>query len=175
MRPLSQTGRLLLLPIVFGLLASGCESPKMAKAHAGLPVRYHNAQYDFTFFLPADWKGYTISMQQSVDEISTAGESSIWRIPMITLQHPPAPDRIPFQDIPIIVFTRPQWDALHQGGPLPSLFAGGIMNELWHTQQFVFAMSSLYNANDEARGRKEVADIVAQNCAANKMPHLYQD
>jgi len=47
------------------------------------------------------------------------------------------------------------------------------MDELWHSQQFVFAMSSRYNAADEVKGLKEVAEIVAQNYAANKMPHLY--
>jgi hypothetical protein len=36
-------------------------------------------------------------------------------------------------------------------------------------------MSSRYNAADEVRGWKEVVDIVEQNRAANKMPHLYPE
>ena len=54
-------------------------------------------------------------------------------------------------------------------------FAGGVMDELWHNQGFVFAISSRYNAADEVSGWKEVAEIIEQNRAANKMPHLYPE
>ena len=49
------------------------------------------------------------------------------------------------------------------------------MDELWHNQRFVFAMSSRYNAYDAVREWKKVAEIVEQNCAANKMVHLYPE
>src|SRR5207249_7061859 len=37
----------------------------------------------------------------------------------------------------------------------PSLFAGGIMDEIWHNRKYVFAMSSRYNWG-ELNGRREV-------------------
>ena len=94
---------------------------------------------------------------------------------MITLRHPQWQVGAPYQDIPILVFTCAQWDALHHGEFWPSLFAGGVMGELWHSQRFVFAMSSRYNAADEVRGWKEVAGIVEQNRPANNVPHLYAE
>jgi hypothetical protein len=93
---------------------------------------------------------------------------------MITLRHPRWQSDAPFQDIPIVVFTRAQWDALNHGKFWPSLFAGGVMDELWHNQSFVFAMSNRYNWG-ELEGAKEVAEIIEQNCAANKMGHLYSE
>ena len=143
-----------------------------------LPVRYHNARYDLTFYLPAGWQGYSVSIQQLEDEKYSPAEDSqivVGHTPMITLRHPQWRVGAPYQDIPILVFTRLQWDALHHGELWPSAFAGGAMEELWHTERFVFAMSSRYNAADEIRGWKEVAEIVEENRVANTMPHLYPE
>ncbi len=91
---------------------------------------------------------------------------------MITLRHPQWQASARYQDIPILVFTRAQWDALHQGKLWPSLFAGGIMDELWHNREYVFAISSRYNADDSVKDWREVANVVEQNCAAHKMARL---
>lgn len=144
----------------------------------GLPVRHHLDQYNLTFCLPASWRGYSVSVQQLEDVRYSLAEDRqvvVGQTPMITLRHPQWRAHAPYQDIPIVVFTRAQWDALHQGELWPSLFAGGVMMELWHSQGFVFAISSRFNANDEVRGWKEVTEIVEQNCAANKMPCLYPE
>jgi hypothetical protein len=150
----------------------------MDSRSSGLPVRYHSARYDLTFYLPASWRDYSVSVQQLDDERYSPAEDRqviVGHTPMITLRHPQWQASAPYQDIPILVFTRAQWDALHHGELWPSIFAGGVMDELWHSRRFVFAMSSRYNAADEVRGWKEVADIVEQNRAANKMPHLYPE
>jgi hypothetical protein len=144
----------------------------------GLPVRYLNERYDLTFCLPTGWRGYSVSVQQLEDVRYSLAEDRqviVGHTPMITLRHPQWQARAPYQDIPILVFTRAQWDALHHGELWPSLFAGGVIMELWHSQRFVFAISSRYNAADEVRGWKEVAEIVEQNCAASKMPRLYPE
>jgi hypothetical protein len=143
-----------------------------------LPIHYQNPEYDLTFLLPASWQGYSVLVQQWDGETySTATDKTIvvGRGPMITLRHPRWQASAPYQDIPILVFTRSQWDALNHGNLWPSLFAGGTMYELWHSQRFVFAISSRYNAADEVSGWKEVAEIVEQNRAANKMSQLYPD
>jgi hypothetical protein len=160
------------------VLTTGCGSLNAPNQPSGLPLRYHNAQYDLTFFLPASWRDYSVSVQQLDDESSSPTEDRqilVGHTPMITLRHPRWQASAPCQDIPILVFTSAQWDALHHGKLWPSLFAGGVMDELWHNQSYVFAMSSRYNADDEVSGWKEVAEIIEQNRAANKMPHLYQE
>jgi len=93
---------------------------------------------------------------------------------MITLRHPRWQASAPYQDIPILVFTPAQWDALHHGGLWPSLFAGGIMDEIWHNRKYVFAMSSRYNWG-ELNGTREVGGIVEQNRATNDVPRLYPE
>jgi hypothetical protein len=150
----------------------------MSSQPSGLPVCYQSARYDLTFYLPASWRGYSVSLQQLNDERYSRAEDKqiiVGHTPMITLRHPKWQASAPYQDIPILVFTGVQWDALHHGEFWPSLFAGGTMDELWHSQRFVFAMSSRYNAADEMRGWKEAGEIVDQNRAANKMPHLYPE
>ena len=158
--------------------ATGCGTTKITSQPSGLPPLYHNAQYGLTFFLPVSWRGYSVSVEQFEDTTYSAAEDKqivVGHTPMITLRHPQWQNSELYQDIPILVFTRAQWDALHHGKLWPSAFAGGVMEELWHNQRFVFAMSSRYNAADAVRGWKEVAEIVEQNCAANKMVHLYPE
>lgn len=157
------------------LLTTGCGSLNAPNQPSSLPVRYRNAQYDLTFFLPAGWRGYSVSIMQLEDEKYSPAEDKqipVGHTPMITLRHPQWQASAPYQDIPILVFTRAQWDALHHGELWPSLFAGGVMEELWHNQGFVFAIFSRYNWG-ELTGAKEVADIIEQNRAANTMPDLY--
>ena len=158
------------------LLASGCvNAPRQP---SGLPLRYHNARYDLTFFLAASWRGYSVLIQQwdgetyspTADKTIVVGHG-----PMITLRHPQWQASAPYQDIPILVFTRAQWDALHHGKLWPSLYAGGIMEELWHNRKYVFAISSRYNADDSVNNWREVANVVEQNCAAHNMPRLYPE
>ena len=94
---------------------------------------------------------------------------------MITLRHPQWQADAPYQDIPILVFTRAQWDELHQGRLWPSIFAGGVMYELWHNQKYVFAISSRYNWEEDAKGWKEADDIIQTNCSVHTEPHLYPE
>ncbi|HZI31440.1 MAG TPA: hypothetical protein VFF11_03805 [Candidatus Binatia bacterium] len=165
---------LLGLALLLGGVLLGCSTIQPSKE----PVLYHNAKYDFTFSLPSDWRDYSVSIQQLEDENYSPAEDKqivVGHTPMITLRHPQWRADAPYQDIPILIFTRAQWDSLHRGQLWPSIFAGGMMDELWHNQKYVFAMSSRYNAADVMRGWDEVEDIVRQNCASHKMMHLYPE
>ncbi len=170
--------RFLQVLFVVALLATGCGGLKVSSQPSGLPLRYHDAQYGLAVALPAGWRGYSVSVQQLEDERYSPVEDKqiiVGHTPMITLRHPQWRAGAPYQEIPILAFTRAQWDALHRGELWPSAFAGGTMDELWHNENFVFAMSSRYNAADEVRGWKEVGEIIEQNRATNKMPHLYPE
>jgi hypothetical protein len=126
-----------------------------------LPVVYHNKQYDFTFFLPAGWKGYSVLTGQW-----DGGEA--WHGPMIVLRHPHWNADDPYQDIPIMVFTRSQWEADKKG--VFATGAGGVEFEIGHNRKYVFGIHSRFNWG-ESEGWQEASRIVEQNQAANA-PHL---
>lgn len=152
----------------------GCKTPQASDES----VIYRNVEYGFTFSLPSDWRGYSVSIQQLEDERYSPAEDKqmiVGHTPMITLRHPQWRANTPYQDIPILVFARSQWDLLHQGKLWPSFFAGGTMDELWHNQKFVFAMSSRYNTDDELNGWNEAKNIIQQNCAAHQIARLYPE
>jgi hypothetical protein len=153
------------ISIVTALLASGCAN---APTHpSALSLCYDNKEFGLVVFLPAAWQGYSVLIQQ--------WDSETGHGPMITLRHPQWKASAPYQDIPILVFTRAQWDFLHQGKLWPSLYAGGVMNVLWHNQTSVFGISSRYNATDDVKGWNEVVEIVERNHAAHGMPPLYPE
>jgi len=160
------------ISIVMALLASSCANgPKHPSA---LSICYHNKEYGLIVFLPESWQGYSVLVQkwEGITYLPAKDASAVTAHgPMIVLRHPRCRSDDRYQDIPIMVFTRSQWDSDKQGGF--STGAGGFDEEMWHNQKYVFGMSSRYNAADDVKGWKEVADIVEQNHAAHNMPRLY--
>ena len=171
---MGRTARPLAYALAFmALLVSGCGSLETPNHPAGLPVRYHNAQYGLTFFLPVSWQGYSVLVQKWEGQKYLAESDEVVvreRGPVIVLRHPRWRAGAPYQDIPIQVFTRSQWEAHHQGSF--SIGAGGLQEEIQHNSKYVFAISSRFNADDTVRGWKEANDIVPRNSAVNE-PHLH--
>ncbi len=168
--------RFLPFALFAALWLTGCSTTPGSVHPAGLPVRFRDERYGLTFYLPAAWRGYSVSVQQLDDERYSPGGATqivVGNTSMSVLRHPQWQPNAPYQDIPILVFTRDQWDAFHHGELWPSLFAGGTIDELWHNGRFVFAMWSRYNAADEVRGWREVAAVVEQNRAAHGVTRLY--
>src|SRR5581483_7232957 len=88
-----------------GLLTTGCGGLNAPNQPSGLPLRYHNAKSDLTFFLPASWRGYSVSVQQLDDERYSPTEDRqilVGHTPMVTLRHPRWQAGAPYQDIPIL-------------------------------------------------------------------------
>ena len=141
-----------------------------------LPLRYYNTQSDLAFFLPASWLGYSVMDQQWEGTTYSAAEDKtvvVGHGPMIILRHPQWKASAPYQDIPILVFTRRQWDALNHGKLWPTCYVGGTMDEICHNSQYVFAISSRFNAADGVNGWKEAGNAVNQNIMANVASDLY--
>lgn len=139
-----------------------------------LPIVYYNKEYDFTFYLPAGWKGCSVQMQQWSAELESADYQKVIgteRGPMIVLRNPQWKVDEPCQDIPILVFTRSQWDDVAP----QRLFvgAGGTDDEISHNARYVFGINSRHNWG-ELKGWEETGKIVQQNMAAGE-PHLYPD
>jgi hypothetical protein len=156
---------LALVLTIIALLAGGCGSLKVPGHPSDLPVVCHNPEYNFTFFLPPDWQGYSVLVRQWVAEQPEHG-------PMIVLRHPQWRADDPYQDIPIEIFTRKQWIAIHQGNL--DIGAGGIEEEIGHNRNYVFAISSRFDADDSVKGWKEAGKIVERNSIANPPP-LYPE
>ena len=93
--------------------------------------------------------------------------------PIIILRPPQWKTNDLYQEIPIMIFTRQQWDEKEQGKFFP--YAGGMIKEIGHNQKFVFGLYSRYNARDDVKGWKEADDIISRNVAANQIPHLYPE
>jgi len=145
-----------------------------AKPLSGLPLRYHNVQYGFTFSLPTDWNGYSILIQQWDAELESADYQKVIGTehgPIIVLRNPEWRSSEPYQDIPILVFTRSQWDAVKP----QRLFigAGGSDDEISHNAKYVFGINSRHNWG-ELKGWEETGKIVQQNMVAGE-PHLFPD
>jgi hypothetical protein len=142
---------------------------------SGLPVLYRNTQYDFTFFLPASWQRYSALVQQwdgqtylpAVDRGAVVEHG-----PAIVLRHPQWKPDDRYQDIPVLVFTRRQWNAEHHGKFV--IGVGGVDEEIAHNPHYVFAISSRFNADDSVKGWEEAGRIVERNRDVNG-PHLYPE
>jgi hypothetical protein len=130
------------------------------------PVLYHNVQYDFTFSLPASWRGYTVlSDQWDLEPYVPALDKDMVTEhgPIIILRHPLWKPGAPTQDIPIDVFTRRQWDQSDGEG----VDACGLEYEIAHNSKYVFSVWSRFNTDASVQGWKEADTIVQRNIALN--------
>jgi hypothetical protein len=66
------------------------------------------------------------------------------------------------------VFTRTQWQGDCEGKCF--IGAGGYEEEIGHNSNYVFAMSSRFNAEDGANAWKEATEAVDRNRASNGPP-----
>jgi hypothetical protein len=135
-----------------------------AKSDAGeSDITYTNDQYGFSFSLPKSWKGYSIINEtwegQSLD--SASGEKVVEKGPLLSIRHPEWTSKIPRQDIPIMIFTLDQWNALQQ----EKFHIGAAPigpSELGRNSRYVFALPARYNFA-YPKGYEEVEDILKGN------------
>jgi hypothetical protein len=176
--PAKELKAYVILVLLGALILTACRSPNLTIHPAGLPVRYEKAAYGLTFFLAESWRGYSVSVQQLEDTTYSSADDeqiAVGHTPLVVIRRSQSETGVSYQEIPILAFTRAQWDAFHRGELWSSLYAGGTFDELWHNQKYVFAMSSRYNTAERLHGRKEVATIIEQNRAANNMTPLYPE
>jgi len=161
---------LLYASTITALLVVGCRNLNAPNHPSDLPLRYYNTQYDFTFMLPRSWQGYSMLVQRwdevryvaAVDKLEVTDHG-----PVIVLRHPQWKASDPYQDFPIRVFTRSQWEGAGQGPP--GIDAGGFQEEIAHNAKYVFAVSSRFNWG-ESKGWKQAWAIVERNRAASAPP-----
>ncbi|PTQ55467.1 MAG: Regulatory sensor-transducer, BlaR1/MecR1 family [Candidatus Carbobacillus altaicus] len=119
------------------------------------PVVYKNTRYGFYFYLPESWKGYSIVEEQW--EGTSSGER-IETGPQLLIRHPNWTQKNQRQDIPIMVFTHEQWNALQNGDFSVSAAPIGP-SKLGSNSVYVFALPARYNDAFQA-GFEEVEEIL---------------
>ena len=120
------------------------------------PVAYENTRYGFSFYLPETWKGYSIVEEQW--EGTDNGEL-VETGPQLLIRHPDWTEKNPRQDIPIMVFTLEQWNALQKGGFFVSAAPVGP-SKLGCNSAYVFALPARYNYALQT-GFEEVEEILS--------------
>ncbi|MGE5381310.1 MAG: hypothetical protein ACM3NT_09635 [Methylocystaceae bacterium] len=164
----------ILILILSGVLAVYLLGPNQTQVEKNSPLNaemngtkdsivYDNTQYGFRFCLPESWKGYQIITGQwegLAQDSSGQGERVVQTGPLISIRHPQWTSQNPRQDIPIMVFTLQQWDALQRDE-----FHIGVApigpSELGRNSRYVFALPARYNFAF-LPGYKEVEAIL--NC-----------
>lgn len=157
---------LTILIILTIIVLPGCTNngkqaePDQQTPDTGTSIQYVDSVYGFTIDLPMSWQGYTIvtdewqglSISEQQNEIAATG-------PILSIRHPQWTSETPRQDIPIMIFSYPQWEALAKDhfhiGAAP-------MNpsELARNADYVFALPARYNFAFPL-GYEEVEEILA--------------
>jgi hypothetical protein len=141
------------IALVFLVVSTG---PSIAATSTS--ITFKNTYYGFSFNLPSTWKNY-YAVNTKWLGYSANSVHAVTSGPVISLRHPLWTATKPRQDIPIMIFTSHQWNALtkenfHIGAaPIPP-------SELGHNSTYVFALPARYNYAF-LPGYTEVAKILA--------------
>ncbi len=121
---------------------------------------YVNTEYGFQFALPESWRGYTIVTDEWKGTAAEGAPSDLPALtgPMISIRHPAWTEENPRQDIPILVFTLDQWNALQKDDFHIGAAPIGP-RELGRNSEYVFALPARYNYAFPT-GYEEVEDIL---------------
>ena len=123
-------------------------------------VVYQNEEFGFNFTLPEGWNNY--SLQNDIWKgTSLTEENKEISGPMLYIRHPEWTKDNPRQDIPIMVFTVEQWNALANAE-----FSVGAApigpSKLGENSTYVFALPARYNY-EFLTGFEEVEEILENN------------
>ena len=108
-------------------------------------TQYRNAKYGFYVSLPSTWKGCSV-----IDQTWTGytngpnGQVASEHGPEILIRHPALTTKDPRQDIPVMVFTLAQWNAIQQEKLYVSAAPIGP-SELGRNSTYVFGLPPRYN------------------------------
>jgi hypothetical protein len=122
-------------------------------------ITYKNTDYGFNFSLPADWQGY--SVVNETWEGTALGSTTAQNGPKLLIRNPKWTTSAPYEDLPILVFTIPQWNAY-----LAEAFAVSAApikaTELGRNNKYVFALPPRWDF-DYSLGYIEAEDIISRN------------
>lgn len=142
--------------------ASGNESPNQNPDQnqndtTDAAIVYKNSQYGFNYDLPADWKGYSIvqtTWQGNAIKTNTAKQSG----PKLLIRNPKWTAKLPYEDIPVLVFTIKQWGS-YEAEDFAVSAAPIAASEVDRNNKYVFAMPPRWDF-DYSQGYTEAQNIV---------------
>lgn len=128
-----------------------------AKSQAQQSTVYVNDEYGFRFDLPPEWSGFSVIQDDwrgTWRELPEQNQSG----PVIRIRHPKYTEDEPYEDIPIMIFTRKQWKSVDKEELIVSAapFAPG---EIARNSKYVFATPPRFYF-DYATGWEEVLHIL---------------
>lgn len=160
---------LLLSPgMVFGCALSPA-TPTLSTPSTDAPgqtqalIEYRNMVYGLRVSLPSSWEGYSTTTTTWVGftQDSEKGDVTVEQGPLVSIHHPDSTPDQPRQEIPIMVFSVRQWEALQAGEWWVGAAPIGP-SEMERNSQYVFALPARYNyAFPE--GWEEVEQILQGN------------
>jgi hypothetical protein len=109
-------------------------------------VVYYNTQFGFSFMLPDSWRDFFIVDSRWEGLAVSGGQAGkiVAEGPELTIRHPLWTAENPRQDIPILIFTLEQWDALQKDAFHIGAAPIGP-SELGRNSRNVFALPARYN------------------------------
>ena len=120
--------------------------------------QYVNTQYGFSISLPSTWKGYTVVAENWTGTMVDNSKSPSIQGPKLLIRHPLWTLENPRQDIPIMVFSKDQWNLIVN----EKLSVGAAPigpSELGRNANYIFALPARYNFA-YATGFEEVQQII---------------
>ena len=134
------------------------QAQELEKKQQANAIIYENSAYGFSFALPAGWEGYRIVAEQweglslenrpSGAVVGSDKSAETVKIaesgPILNIRHPQWTAEKPRQDIPIMIFTMAQWEAL-QSEKFHIGAAPMGPKELGRNSKYVFALPARYN------------------------------
>ena len=123
------------------------------------PVVYKNTDYGFNFSLPANWQGYSIIKDTWKGSMLT--NTPVQSGPKLLIRNPKWTAALPYEDLPILIFTIPQWNAYIAESF--SISAAPLnAKELSRNNTYVFALPPRWDF-DYSLDFEQAQDVIAGN------------
>lgn len=153
----------LLVLLSVGYLLSNEDTEKTSKGDSSASstsVVYSNTDFGFTFSLPSNWEGYSVVQGAWQGNPLTAGGAKQTGIKLL-IRNPKWTSELPYEDIPVMIFTRAQWD-LYSAEKFSVSAAPILASEIGRNNLYVFALPPRWNF-DYSEGYEEAENIVRSN------------
>jgi hypothetical protein len=119
---------------------------------------YTNREYGFKMTLPYSWKGYSI-IKETWKGFDPTKTSKVFTGPKILIRNPKWTKAKPWQDIPILIFTKKEWKLVEAGRISVSAAPYGPI-KLGENKKYVFALPPRWVGFTDNLGQDEAQEIV---------------
>jgi len=119
---------------------------------------YQNEEFGFEVILLDSWAKYSV-LTESWDGISLDNNSTKYEGPKITIRNPNWSDNEIWQDIPILVFTKDEWQLIEQRNLNISAAPVGP-KKLGENKEYIFALPPRWAGFSDALGQNEAQEII---------------